>query len=132
MVRKVLLICGILSPLLYAVSDALAGMRWEGYSFRNQTISELGAIGAPSRPLFSILLIVVYSLMVAFGVGIRKAADGNRRLRIVGGLVIALGVIALTVGQFASMHLRGTEQGFTGTLHLIEGAVWMLMFLLQW
>jgi hypothetical protein len=52
MVRRILLLCGVLSPLLYAVADALAGMRWEGYSFRDHTISELGAIGAPSRPLF--------------------------------------------------------------------------------
>jgi hypothetical protein len=40
------------------------------------------------------LLLVVYGLMVAFGVGIRKAAGGNRRLRIAGNLVIALGVMA--------------------------------------
>jgi hypothetical membrane protein len=111
MLRKILLICGILSPVLYATSDFVAGMQWEGYSFRDQTISELGAIDAPSRPLFAVLLLVVYGLMVAFGVGIRKAAGGNRRLRMVGGLLVALGITALTVGQFAAIHLRGTEQG---------------------
>ena len=96
MLRKILLICGILSPVLYATSDFVAGMQWEGYSFRDQTISELGAIDAPSRPLFAVLLLVVYGLMVAFGVGIRKAAGGNRRLRMVGGLIVALGITALT------------------------------------
>ena len=127
MARKILLVCGILSPVLYAVSDVLAGMQWEGYSFRDQTISELGAVGAPSRPLFALLLLAVYGLMVAFGVGIRKAAGGNRRLRVTGGLLVGLGVMALTVGQFAAMRLRGTEQGFAGTMHLIEGMVAMLM-----
>jgi len=127
MVRKSLLVCGILSPVLYALSDVLAAMQWESYSFRDQTISELGAIGAPSRPLFSVLLLVVYGLMVAFGVGIWKSAAGNRRLQIVGGLLFGLGVMALTVGQFASMRLRGTEQGLAGTMHLIEGMVAMLM-----
>ena len=77
MAQKILLVCGILSPVLYAVSDVLAGMQWEGYSFRDQTISELGAIGAPSRPLFGLLLLAVYGLMVAFGVGIWKAAGGT-------------------------------------------------------
>jgi hypothetical protein len=57
--RRVLLLSGVLSPLLYAVAGALAGMRWKGYSFRDQTISELGAIGAPS--------IATIALMLAFG-----------------------------------------------------------------
>jgi len=127
MIPKVLLVCGILSPVLYALSDVLAGLHWEGYSFRDQTISELGAIGAPSRLLFSVLLLVVYGLMTAFGVGIWKAAGGNRRLRVVGGLLFGLGVMALTVGQFASMRLRGTEQGLAGAMHLVEGMVAMLM-----
>jgi pimeloyl-ACP methyl ester carboxylesterase len=127
LLRKALLICGILSPVLYAISDAAAGTQWKGYSFRDQTISELGAIGAPSRPLFGFLLVIVYALMIAFGVGIRKSAGRDRRLRIVGGLFVALGVLALTAGQFAAMQLRGTEQGLTGALHLVEGAVAMLM-----
>lgn len=127
--RRVLLFCGILSPLLYAVADALAGMRWQGYSFRDQVISELGAIGAPSRPLFSILLIAVYLLLVAFGVGVGQSAGDRRRLRVVAGLLIGLGVLALTAGMFVPMRPRGTEQGLTGALHLVEGAVAMLMVL---
>src|SRR5262245_27666512 len=127
MLRKILLSCGVLSPILYGVSDVLAGKRWEGYSFRDQTISELAAIGAPSRPLFAFLLLVVYGLMVAFGVGVWKTSGGHRRLRSVGGLLIGLGVMALTVGQFAAIHLRGTEQGPALTLHLVEGMAAMLI-----
>ena len=125
--RRMLLACGIAVPLLYAVADLVAGMQWKGYSFRDQTISELGAIGAPSRALFSVLLVVVYALMVAFGVGVRKVAGGNRRLRVVGGLLVGLGLLALTVGQFAAMRSRGTDQGSAGALHLMEGMVAMLM-----
>jgi hypothetical membrane protein len=129
MVRQILLLCGILSPLLYALADALAGMLWGNYSFRDQTISELGAIGAPSRVLFSILLIPVYLLLVAFGVGVWQSAAGRRRIRVVAGLLIGFGVLALTVGQFVPMRPRGTEQGLTGALHLVEGMVAMLMIL---
>jgi pimeloyl-ACP methyl ester carboxylesterase/hypothetical membrane protein len=125
--RKALLVCGIVAPILYAVADFLAGMQWKGYSFRDQTISELGAIDAPPRALFSALLLVVYGLMVVFGAGVWKAADGNRRLRTVGGLIVGVGVLALTVGQFAAMHLRGTDQGLAGAMHLIEGMAAMLM-----
>ena len=124
---QVLLACGIAAPLLYAVADGLAGMRWEGYRFRDQTISELGAIGAPPRMLFSGLLLIVYALMVAFGVGVWRVSDRNRRLKAVGGLVVGLGVLALTVGHFAAMQMRGTHQGFAGALHLVEGMVAMLM-----
>ena len=127
MTRRTLLLCGVLSPLLYALADALAGMHWKGYSFRDQTISELGAIGAPSRPLFSILLIVAYLLLLAFGVGVWQSAGRSGRIRVVGALLIALAVMALTVGQFVPMRLRGSEQGLTGTLHLVEGAVAMVM-----
>jgi hypothetical protein len=35
--------------------------------------------------------------------------------------------MALTVGQFAAMRLRGTEQGFAGVIHLLEGMLAMLM-----
>lgn len=129
MVRRSLLFCGVLSSLLYAVADTLAGLRWEGYSFRDQAISELGAIGAPSRPLFAALLIPAYLLLVAFGMGVWQSAEGRRGLRVAAGLLIAFGVLALTVGQFVPMRPRGTEQGLAGALHLIEGGVAMLMVL---
>lgn len=125
--QRILLLCGVLSPLLYAVADILAGLRWEGYSFRDQAISELGAIGAPSRSLFGALLIPVYLLLTAFGVGVWQAAEGRRRIRVAAGLLIGFGVLALTVEQFVPMRPRGTEQGLIGALHLIEGGVAMLM-----
>src|SRR5262245_44689982 len=127
--RKLLLLCGVVSPLLSALADALAGMRSPGYSFRDQTISELAAIGAPSRLLFSALLIFVYLLLVAFGVGVWQSAADRRKLRLVGGLLIGLGVMALTVGRFVPVQQRGMSQGLTGALHLAEGAVAMLIVL---
>ena len=124
-----MLLCGILSPLLYAVADTLAGLQWESYTFRDQTISELGAIGAPSRQLFSVLLIPTYLLFLVFGMGIWQSAEGRRKLKIAAGLLIAFGTIAITIGPFVSMQLRGTEQGLAGALHLIEGGVEMLILL---
>lgn len=54
---------------------------------------------------------------------------GGSRLRVAAGLLIALGVPALTVGQFAAMRPRGTEQGLSGALHLFEGAAAMVLLL---
>ena len=129
MMKRALLYCGIVSPLLYALADVLAGLSWESYSFRDQTISELGAIGAPSRPLFAALLLLVYLLFTAFGVGVWKSAPRGHRMRISGAFLIGLGVLALAVGQFAAMQLRGAEQGLSGALHLIEGAAAMALLL---
>lgn len=95
-----LLVCGILAPLLYALADLLAGRSLPGYSFRDQTISELGAIGAPSAGLFSAWLIPTYMLLTAFGIGVWRSAAGRRGIRVAGGLLIALGIMALTVGRF--------------------------------
>lgn len=125
--KRLMLLCGVFAPLLYAVADALAGLYWGDYSFRDQTISELGAIGAPSRFLFTLLLIPTYLLLLVFGVGVWRMAGGNRRLRMAAGLLIAFGVIAITIGPFVSMQMRENEQGLTGALHLIEGGIEMLI-----
>jgi hypothetical membrane protein len=126
---RALLTCGILSPVFYAVADVLAGLRWGDYSFRDQTISELGATGAPSQAFFSTLLVPTYLLLVAFGFGVWRAARGHGRLRLTSGLLVAFGVIALAAGPFVAMYPRGTEQGWAGALHLIEGGVEMIILL---
>lgn len=53
MMRKVLLVCGILSSLLYGAM--IGAIRFEGYDPLSQTVSELSAIGAPTRPLWTLL-----------------------------------------------------------------------------
>ena len=50
MVRKSLLVCGILASLLYAGTDVLASIRFgEYHSFTSQAVSELMAKGAPTE-----------------------------------------------------------------------------------
>jgi hypothetical protein len=48
MLRGGLLVCGVLSSLLYVAMTIFVAMQWEGYSSTSQTISEL-SIGAPTR-----------------------------------------------------------------------------------
>ena len=45
MVLKGLLVCGILSSLLYVAMNVFVPMLFEGYSLVSQTVSELSAIG---------------------------------------------------------------------------------------
>ena len=55
--QQALLACGILSSLLYVATDILGGLRYEGYSFTSQAISELMAVRAPSEAFVDPLLI---------------------------------------------------------------------------
>ena len=65
------------------------GLLWEGYSSTAQTISELSAIGAPTRPLWMLLGTIYGVLMVAFGWIVWKSALPTRALRVVGALLMA-------------------------------------------
>ena len=69
MKRKALLVCGILAAVLYAGTDILAAMRYEGYSYTAQAVSELFAIGAPTRAVVVPLFLTHGVLQIAFGIG---------------------------------------------------------------
>jgi hypothetical protein len=130
MVRKVLLVCGILSSLLYVATVVLAAIRWEGYSSTSQTVSELIAIDAPTTPLV-VPLFVIYSLLVyAFGVGIWRSAGQKRALRFAAVGLVGKEVLGLVVTLFFPMHLRGVEGTLTDTMHAILTGVGVLFMLL--
>jgi hypothetical protein len=130
MLRKALLACGILSSILYALMTVLVARQWDAYSSAAHTISELSAIGAPTRAIW-ILPAACYTVLVtAFGWGVWKSADRHPSLRIVGGLVVAYGALGL-VWPFAPMHLRETLAAgggtFSDTLHLVLGGVTVVL-----
>jgi hypothetical protein len=132
MVRKALLICGILSSLLYAAMNIFVAMQWEGYSSASQTVSELSAIDAPTRALWVPLGIAYTLLVAAFGLGVWESAHRNRPLRVVGGLLVVSGIIGLA---WPPMHQRAVLAAgggtLTDTLHLVWSAITVLLFMLQ-
>ncbi len=129
MVQKNLLICGILASVLYVASDIISAMLWEGYSYTAQSVSELRAIGAPTRPLLVPILLLYAMLEIAFGLGVRSAAGQKRALRIAGVLLIVLGVVDL-VATFVPMHLRGAGSTLTDAMHIIITVLTVLLILL--
>ena len=124
-----MLACGILSSLLYIAMNVVVAMQWEGYSSVSQTVSELSAIGAPTRRLWVLLGIVYTVLVTAFGCGVRASARRNGPLRVLGGLIVVYGVIGL-VWPLAPMHLRGAEPTLTDTMHIVFAMVTVLLMLL--
>jgi len=136
MVRKVLLVSGILSSLLYVVTVVLAAMRWEGYNPASQTVSELIAIDAPTRPLV-VPLFVTYALLIyAFGVGVWASDDRKPALRFAAVGLIGKEVLGLVGTLFFPMHLRevlavggGTSSDTMHATLALLGVLFMLLAL---
>jgi hypothetical protein len=129
-VRKVLLVCGILSSLLYVGTDVLAAIRWVGYSYTSQTISELSAIGAPSRPLVLPLALTYDVLLIAFGLGVWGLSGRKRALRFTAGFLVGIGVIGLAWTPFFPMNVRGVERTFSDTMHIVLTGVTVPLIML--
>ncbi|MFI5386072.1 MAG: DUF998 domain-containing protein [Fimbriimonadales bacterium] len=126
-----MLLCGILSPLLYVAMNVIAASLYEGYNSASQTISELSAIGAPTRTLWVGLGVLYTLLLAAFGWGVWRSAGQKVALRVVAGLMIAQAVI----GPFwPPMHQRvvlaAGGKTMTDTMHITFTVVWGLLAML--
>ena len=84
-----LLVCGLAAPLLSVATDVVAIARAAGYRPMRQSISELTAMGAPTRPLVTALDITRDTLLAAFATGVTATAGDSRALAATGGLVAA-------------------------------------------
>jgi CubicO group peptidase (beta-lactamase class C family)/hypothetical membrane protein len=129
MPRKVLLVCGISSSLLYVAADVLGATLWERYSYTSQAISELVAIGSPVKPIVSSLFLIIDVLLIAFAVGVWRFAIEKRALRFTAGLLAGIGFVGFA-WAFAPIHLRGAERTLTDTVHNVFAGVTVLLILL--
>lgn len=116
---KLLLLCGMASSVLYVVADITSSLRYEGYIFADQAVSELMAIGAPTR-LFTLSLMTVYGLLVAgFTAGIIISAGNKRALLLVGLLTLGYAIDGQVCTTFFPMHMRGAAKGLSDEMHKI-------------
>lgn len=131
-IQKALLVCGIISSLIYIVANIVTAILYNGYNPASRTVSELSAINAPTRPLW-ILLMAIYNLFVlSFVWGIWQSAPNNRKLRIVAGLLSA----SIVAGFFwPPMHQRevlATGGGtLTDMLHIVFSIVTVVLMMLM-
>lgn len=84
-----LLFCGLAAPVLSLATDLLAMSRAAGYRPMRQSISELTAVGVPTRPFVTVLDIARDALLAAFASGVTATAGDSRALVATGGLVAA-------------------------------------------
>lgn len=127
-IRKILLYSGAVSSLYYVAINIIVPMHFPGYNVVSQTVSELSAINAPTRPLW-VLLATFYSLFViAFGWGVLLSSGSNKILRIVAVLLLIYGVSGFF---WPPMHLRGNEFSITDAMHIIFGIVSVVLMMLM-
>jgi len=133
MLQRVLLICGILSSLLYIALNIFVPMQWPEYNSASQTVSELSAVDAPTRTIWIWLCSPYTFLTIAFAWGVIKSADKNKKLHTAGVLLLIYGALGI-LWPFAPMHLRETLAAGGGTIsdtmHITLGAVTEILFLL--
>jgi len=118
--------------VLYVAMNVFVAMQWPGYSSVSQTVSELSAIDAPTRPLWIPLAIIYGLLVIAFGYGVWLAGRRSRALRMAAVLVIAYSVFGLF---WPPMHLRPVLAAggatLTDTLHIAWTFVTVVLMMLS-
>lgn len=117
--RRVLLICGIVAPLLYVVTDIVASYLYPGYSFTDQAVSELFAIGAPTGRVVVPLFTLSTALFAAFSFGVWTSARHRRAVHVLALMILGNAIDTVFLWNFFPMHMRGVEPTFTDTMHAI-------------
>lgn len=129
-VRTLLLVCGIISPILYFGTDMFAGLTYPGYSFTSQAISELFAIGAPTSGFVVSLFTLSSLLLLAFSIGVWRSSYGSRAIRLTALMFAGNAVNGLVLWNVYPMHMRGAEATFTDVMHVLLAGVGVVFVLL--
>jgi hypothetical membrane protein len=116
--RRILLAAGIAAVVLYGIGDLVSGVLYEGYSFRDQAISELSAFGSPVRRLMVSVILLHGVLVTAFGAGVWRSAQ-RASLRWAGTLLVGSGLIGFPTHTVFAMSSRWMESGVNDTMHII-------------
>lgn len=129
--RKVLLTCGILSSLWYVAINIFVPMMYDGYSMSSLTVSELSAIGTPTRIVWVLLSLLYPLLFAAFGWGVLQSTGGSRALRIVGSLIILYCIMNFYWPPMHQREVIGAGGGtLTDTLHIIWAMITLIFMMM--
>lgn len=133
--RVLLLACGIAAPVWWIAMDVAGSLRYPGYSYADQTISELSAVGAPTATFMLVASGIPYALlMVAFGAGVWIAAGASRTGRITGALLAIEAMFGLIGGLAFPMATREViaagQETLRNELHAPYGLGMPILFVL--
>lgn len=88
---------GIVGPVAYVAIWAMAGMVTPDYDPVSQAISELGAVGAPTRGAMSTGFVVFGLLALPFAVALRRGLPGDGRPAAASAVVCGLATVGAAV-----------------------------------
>lgn len=131
---RLLLGAGVAYATSYAVvNDGIAASLYPGYSRLSQAISELSATAAPTRHLLAAVLPVFTALMLAFGVGVWRAAEDRLALRVTGALLLAQATTfpMWLLFPMSSRAEMGAEMAANDAGHLALSAVAVALILAE-
>ena len=132
--KKILLLCGLISPLIYIGMTILGGALIPGYSHIKDTVSELMSPGAPNKGLMDSLMALSSIFMTLFGFGVfqfvKASGQGNNLGTASGVLLIVLGLLQSVVVLFFPQDPLGAVLTFPGKMHIGLVAVQALMSIL--
>ena len=117
--RRLMVVCGVVGAVLYPLADIFATTQYSGFSYRDQAVSELFAIGAPTSAIVVPLFTSSSTLLLLFAIGIWLSANGQRLVRAIAVMMALNAIDALILWNFFPMHMRGVQPTFTDTMHAL-------------
>jgi hypothetical protein len=129
MFRRVLLLGGVLSSLLYVFGiDLVAPVRYPVYhDYADQMVSELFAAGAPTRTLMVWLMIPYNVLVLGLALGVWKSAERSRAARWTAAAIAAYGASSIAGLLFFHMDVRGTVASQRDASHIAATIVMSIL-----
>jgi uncharacterized protein len=119
-IRRVLLVCGVTSSVLYLTAiDLIAPLLHPSYHvYTSQMVSELLALSAPTRPLLTWPMLAYNMLVFAFAAGVWASAEGRRARVLTAAALVGYAACSSVGLLLAPMDLRSAGISDQTRLHI--------------
>lgn len=108
---RLLALGGVIGPVAFVGSWALAGARTVGYSPVDAAISDLAAVHASTRSLMTTGFVVDGLGLIGFGLALREALEGRAWMTAVATGVCTIGVAATPLGGWSGDNIHAAFAG---------------------
>jgi hypothetical protein len=123
MLRKILIYCGLVAPIMYVTTAIVGAALRSDYNHIVNAISELISNGAPNKAVLDVVFNIYNALLLAFAIGAYSTAKKLPLIcRVALGILIGIQILSFSWGFFP-MDPLGTEATFAGMMHNILGGV---------